>query len=355
MIGRTLPGIAAAIALFTACQQPAPPPASNDAAPPTEAERARVRPPTPWKAAAIAHGGVGSPPAWADGCRAAVDAALKVLESGGDPVDAAVAGVVVMEDDPRFNAGTGSAIRLDGKSIQMDASVMRSDGRFGAVAGIERVKNPVRVARAVMDTPHLLLQGDGATRFARTLGMPDYDPTTPDRVERLHKEQLALLGGEVPPEWRSFDWRAHWNSPEPMPALLRADAGAHDTVGVAVRASDGRFGVALSTGGLSLALRGRVGDVPILGAGLYAGPAGAAAATGIGERIVEAGLAREVQGWLAAGTSAKAAAQRAVDEIKAKGDIGIIVATPRELAAAADRPMAWAARESGSTAWQGPQ
>jgi isoaspartyl peptidase/L-asparaginase-like protein (Ntn-hydrolase superfamily) len=126
-------------------------------------------------------------------------------------------------------------------------------------------------------------------------------------------------------------------------------------VGVAVRASDGRFGVALSTGGLSLALRGRVGDVPILGAGLYAGPAGAAAATGIGERIVEAGLAREVQGWLAAGTKAQDAAQRAVDEIKAKGDIGIIVATPRELAAAADRPMAWAARESGSTAWQGPQ
>jgi beta-aspartyl-peptidase (threonine type) len=354
MIGRTLPGIAAAIALSTACQQPSPPAPSEAAAPPAAMERVAARPPTPWKAGAIAHGGVGSPPAWADGCRAAVDAALEVLESGGDPVDAAVAGVVVMENDPRFNAGTGSAIRLDGKSIQMDASVMRSDGRFGAVAGIERVKNPVKVARAVMDTPHLLLQGDGATRFARTLGMPDFDPTTPDRVERLHKEQLALLGGDVPPEWRSFDWRAHWNSPEPMPAVLRADAGAHDTVGVAVRASDGRFGVALSTGGLSLALRGRVGDVPILGAGLYAGPAGAAAATGIGERIVEAGLAREVQGWLSSGTRAKDAAQRAVDEIKAKGDIGIIVATPRELAAAADRPMAWAARDSGSTAWQGP-
>ena len=345
--------LVALVVLGAACDRP-----SSGAAPEPAASgesRQAARPPTPWKGGAIAHGGVGSPPANADGCRAAVDAALNVLEGGGDPVDAAVAGVVVMEDDPRFNAGTGSAVRLDGKSVQMDASVMRSDGRFGAVAGIERVKNPVKVARAVMDTPHLFLQGDGATRFARTLGMPDYDPTTSDRVDRLHKQQVALLDGDVPPEWRSFDWRARWNSPEPMPAALRADAGAHDTVGVAVRAPDGRFGVALSTGGLSLALRGRVGDVPILGAGLYAGPAGAAAATGIGERIVEAGLAREVQGWLAAGTKAQDAAQRAVDEIKPKGDIGIIVATPTELAAAADRPMAWAARESGSTAWQGPR
>src|SRR5580704_15548626 len=120
---------------------------------------ASARPlPAATSGAAIAHGGVGSPPEWADGCRAAVDAALKVLEAGGDPVDAAVAGVVVMEDDPRFNAGTGAAVRLDGRSVQMDASVMRSDGRFGAVAGIERTKNPVLVARAVMATPHLLLQ-----------------------------------------------------------------------------------------------------------------------------------------------------------------------------------------------------
>jgi isoaspartyl peptidase/L-asparaginase-like protein (Ntn-hydrolase superfamily) len=330
-------------------------PGAIEAAPSSTPAAVSPRPPTPWKPAAIAHGGVGSAPAWADGCRAAVDAALKVLEAGGDPVDAAVAGVVVLEDDPRFNAGTGSAVRLDGKSVQMDASVMRSDGRFGAVAGVERVKNPVKVARAVMDTPHLLLQGDGATRFARTLGMPDFDPTTPDRLARLHEQQRALLGGDVPPEWRGFDWRAHWNSAEPVPAELRVDAGAHDTVGVAVRASDGRFGVALSTGGLSLALRGRVGDVPILGAGLYAGPSGAAAATGIGERIVEEGLAREVQSWLAGGATAKDAAQRAVDAIRARGDIGIIVASPVELAGAASRPMAWAARESGSTAWRGPE
>jgi beta-aspartyl-peptidase (threonine type) len=334
-------------------------------------------PPTPWKAAAIAHGGAGGVEAWSDGCRAAVDAALMVVEAGGDPVDAAVAGVAVMEDDPRFNAGTGARVRLDGKSIQMDASVMRSDGRFGAVAGIERTKNPVKVARAVMDTPHLLLQGDGATRFARTLGMAEYDPTTPESLAKSRSQQAsALLGADAAPEWKDFDWRAHWNFEGPIPEQLRApgrDAGprggaaatspvqasahdaAHDTVGVAVRAADGRFGVALSTGGLSVAMRGRVGDVPILGAGLYAGPRGAAAATGAGERIVGEGLSREVYGWLEAGVGAQDAAQRAVQAIRARGgDIGIIVITPEELAAASDAHMPWAARESGSGSWRGP-
>jgi isoaspartyl peptidase/L-asparaginase-like protein (Ntn-hydrolase superfamily) len=283
-----------------------------------------------------------------------VDAALRAIESGSDPVDAAVAGVVVLEDDPRFNAGTGSRVRLDGKSIQMDASVMRSDGRFGAVAGVERVRNPVKVARAVMDSPHLLLQGDGATRFARTLGLPDYDPTTPESLAKSRSQQRVLLGAQVPPEWRAFDWRAHWNFEGPIPAELSADAGAHDTVGVAVRGRDGRFGVALSTGGMALALRGRVGDVPVLGAGLYAGAHGAAAATGTGERIVEAGLARQVHGWLEQAATAQEAADRAVAALRGRGDIGIIVVAPRDLAAAADRPMAWAARESGSGDWRGP-
>jgi isoaspartyl peptidase/L-asparaginase-like protein (Ntn-hydrolase superfamily) len=283
-----------------------------------------------------------------------VDAALRVLETGGDPVDAATAGVVVLEDDPRFNAGTGSSVRLDGQSIQMDASAMRSDGSFGAVAGLERVRNPVMVARAVLDSPHLLLQGDGAIRFARTLGMPDYDPTAPESLRRSLKQHAVLLGPDVPPRWRSFDWRARWNFDSPSPDALRADANTHDTVGVAVRSVDGRFGVALSTGGPALAMRGRVGDVPILGAGLYAGPNGASAATGSGERVVEAALARKIHDLLASGSSAREAADRAVALIRSLGDIGVIVVSAGAFAAVADRPMAWAGRESGSSAWQGP-
>jgi beta-aspartyl-peptidase (threonine type) len=323
-------------------------------------------PATPWKAAAIAHGGVGSPPDRADGCRRAVDAALAVLEAGGEPVDAAAAGVVVLEDDPRFNAGTGSRVRIDGKTVQMDASIMDSSGRFAAVAAIELVKNPVKVARALLDTPHLLLAGDGATRFARTLGMPPYDPATDEMraKARALQEQLRRNDPALPERWRKFDWRKHYNFETPISATgLESPSPAHsttpgrstDTVGVAVRAADGRFVVALSTGGTSITLRGRVGDVPIYGAGLFAGPRGASAATGEGERIIEAALARQVDAWLEQGTTPEEAARRAVDTVvRKKGDIGIIVMGPTTMAAAASLPMAWAGRESGSSVWLGP-
>jgi isoaspartyl peptidase/L-asparaginase-like protein (Ntn-hydrolase superfamily) len=212
-----------------------------------------------------------------------------------------------------------------------------------------------------MDTPNLVLQGDGATRFARALGFPPGNPATPARIEQAHaiQHQLAVHDPALSPEWQKFDLRAHWNYATPYDVAIRpgepGDGGdAHDTVGVAVRAADGRFGVALSTGGYSLVLRGRVGDVPILGAGLYAGPAGASAATGTGERVIEEGLAREVHGWLADGVSPKEAAERAVAKLKGKGDIGIIVIGPTDLAAAADRQMAWAGREQGSSTWSGP-
>lgn len=321
----------------------------------------------PITAAAIAHGGVGGDERTSDGCRKAVDAALAALEKGADPIDAAVEGVVIMEDDPRFNAGTGSRVRIDGETVQMDASVMRSDGTFGAVAGIERVKNPVRVARAVIDTPHILLAGDGATRFARTLGMPDYDTATESMKLQAELLQVKLMTNDptLPAAWKTFDWRKHWNfqrsleeagmvSPPDAPSGATSDAG-HDTVGVAVRASDGRFGVALSTGGTSITLRGRVGDVPILGAGLFAGPFGASAATGVGERIVAVGLSRAVHDWLASGVSASDAAKRGVELVRAKGgDVGLIVITRDAMAAAADQEMPWAARTSGSETWSGP-
>jgi isoaspartyl peptidase/L-asparaginase-like protein (Ntn-hydrolase superfamily) len=299
-------------------------------------------------AAAIAHGGVGTDPIHADGCRAAVDAALACLSATQDPLEAAVAGVVVLEDDPRFNAGTGSIVRLDG-SVQMDASVMDSAGRFGAVAAVERVQNAVKVARAVLETPHLFLAGDGATQFARSLGLPDYDPATLARRAETEALKARLRAGapDLPAFWRTGAWRARWNYDAPL------DGESSDTVGCAVRGADGRFGVALSTGGTAIMLRGRVGDVPIYGAGLYAGAHGAAAATGTGERIVEKLLAYTVHGWLAAGMPAQEAATRAISLFAAPAAVGIIVVTPTELAAAADRPMAWAGRAAGG-AWAGP-
>jgi isoaspartyl peptidase/L-asparaginase-like protein (Ntn-hydrolase superfamily) len=326
-----------------------------DAAPPP--------PPPPGPAAAVAHGGVGAD-GDLDGVRRAVDEALRVLDAGGDPLDAAVAGVAVMEDDPRYNAGTGSVVRIDGATVQMDASVMRSDGRFAAVAAIEHVKNPVRVARAVLDTPHVLLVGDGATRFARTLGMPSYDPATPEMKAYARSNQQALLANSpgLPAAWQTFDWRKHWNFERSIAKSglgggsspkRRVTPGA-DTVGVVARSADGRFAAALSTGGTSITLRGRVGDVPIFGAGLFASPAGGSAATGTGERIIEAALARQIDEWLRAGATADEAARRAVELVNARGgDVGVIVMTPNAIAGAADAPMDWAGRESGSTRWYG--
>jgi L-asparaginase / beta-aspartyl-peptidase len=319
------------------------------------------RAPTPWKAAAVAHGGVGSPPENSDGCRLAVDAALAALERGAEPVDAAVAGVMVMEDDPRFNAGTGSRVRIDGATVQMDASVMTSEGRFAAVAAIEAVKNPVAVARAVLDTPHLLLAGEGATAFARTLGMPPYDPATEEMRQSTRDVQKLLLSNDprLPADWRTFDWRARWNFVRTIDEAglggpAERPAGGADTVGVAVRSSDGRFAAALSTGGTAITLRGRVGDVPVYGAGLFAGPDGAVAATGVGERIIEHSLARTTVGWLGEGAGAGEAARRAVELVGDRGGIGMIAVGATDLGAAADHEMAWAGREAGSSEWAGP-
>jgi len=311
----------------------------------------------PIKAAAIAHGGVGSPPSRSDGCRKAVDAALAALEAGADPVDAAVAGVVVMEDDPRFNAGTGSYVRLDGESVQMDASVMDSAGNFGAVAVIEHVQNPVTVARMVVDTPHLVLAADGATRFARAMGIAEYDPKTPEREARSAKLRKALAAKDdsLPDAWKTFDWQKAWNFEKALEKSgLSADDLGGDTVGVAVRGTDGTFGVALSTGGWTLTLRGRVGDVPVIGAGLFANEHGAVATTGSGERIIEDASARMTLADMAAGISPDDAAQKTVSRVKERGSIGVIAIGRSTMSAAASKDMAWAGRELGSDTWLGP-
>ena len=267
-----------------------------------------------------------------------------------------MAGAVVLEDDPRFNAGTGSIVRLDG-SIQMDASVMESGGRFGAVAGLERVKNPVLVARAVLDTPHLVLMGDGATRFARALGHARLRSRHP-RAARLHRE-----GEGAPARQGARPARVLAHQRMAQALELRADArrswawirrrrAATPSAWPCARPTAASGWRCPPAAPPSCCAAGS-GDVPIYGAGLYAGAHGAAAATGTGERIIEVLLAHTVHGWLAAGMPAPEAAQRGVDLIKAKAPTGLIVIGPTSLGAAASRPMAWAGREDGG-AWTGP-
>ena len=289
----------------------------------------------------VAHGGTGSPAEWSDGPERAAAAGLEELTRGGSALDAARVATRWLEDDPRFNAGTGSNIRLDGRTIQMDASLMTDSGAFAGVAAIERIRNPVEAAARVLRSPHVLLAGEGATRFAHRAGLADEVPESPGARERFEQRlaRLAEILGRDPEE---LDWRDYWNYPGEMPAALRAWREGGDTVGSVARDARGRFAAALSTGGTSVTLYGRVGDVPVPGAGLQAGPAGAVACTGDGEEIIRRGVARSVYEALRAGEPAAQAARRAVEGFPADRSLGVIALDTGGWGAAANRVMAFA-------------
>ncbi|MCA3028355.1 MAG: isoaspartyl peptidase/L-asparaginase [Rhodocyclaceae bacterium] len=128
-----------------------------------------------------------------EGTTLAVEAGRKILEAGGSALDAACAAAVVLEDNPIFNAGTGAVLNYDGY-VEFDACVMVSDGaQIGSVSGLQRVKNPILVARQVMEeTDHVMLTGDGALRFARVMGHGDHDPITPSRFEDWKSKKATL-------------------------------------------------------------------------------------------------------------------------------------------------------------------
>lgn len=199
-------------------------------------------------------------------------------------LESVVEAVRLMEDDPSFNAGTGSVKRIDG-SIQMDAAVM-IPGSIGSVVNIERVKNPILVAKLVMEkTPHVMLSGDGAVKFARMMGFPDYDPSTP-KTDRIYEKMISFFSGsdqDVPEKYSNY---MKYSDIFDIPRNK-------DTVGAVARI-DGKFSAAVSTGGSSPMMRGRVGDSPIPGVGLYAGENGAVVATGIGEEIIKRTLCYRV-------------------------------------------------------------
>ncbi|XXT24447.1 isoaspartyl peptidase/L-asparaginase [Sorangium sp. So ce429] len=286
----------------------------------------------------LTHGGVTAPQSGAESCARAADDALGALDAGGEALAAAIAATARLEDDPRLNGGTGSNLRLDGRTIEMDAAVMASDGRFGAVACIERVKNPVLVAAKVLETPHLLLAGAGATAFARRLGFADHDPATDEARERHARAVAALRDGggdgdqtDDAARFNALTAKRFWNfDAEPIEC---------DTVGAVVRDAHGRFAAAASTGGSSYSLRGRVGDVPLMGAGIYAGPHGAVAATGVGEEIARRLLARAIYDWLADGVAPARAAQRGVAMFPEVLAIGVLVVGRSGQAIASNRNM----------------
>jgi L-asparaginase / beta-aspartyl-peptidase len=212
--------------------------------------------------------------AYTEGLSEALDTGYAVLERGGASLDAAIAAVCVLEDNPLFNAGRGAVLTRDG-AAELDASVM--DGRnlkAGAVTGLKHVKNPIALARLVMDrSPHVMLVGAGAEEFARLQGMDlvsnEYFRTAV-RQQQLHR----LLGG----------------SPDKENDLV-----AFGTVGAVAVDGQGNVAAATSTGGMTGKRWGRVGDSPIIGAGTYASNASCAvSATGHGEYFIRSVVAHDI-------------------------------------------------------------
>ncbi|HEY4741703.1 MAG TPA: isoaspartyl peptidase/L-asparaginase [Candidatus Acidoferrales bacterium] len=247
------------------------------------------------KPSLIVHGGAWNIPDFAiedcrNGCQRALEAGWAILSKGGEALDAVEAAIVVLEDDPTFDAGIGSHLNLEG-TIELDAIVM--DGatlKAGAVAAVERIRNPIRLARSVLESSeHMMLVGSGAEQFAREQGLPLCDPE--ELV--LERERMA---------WRRCREDRH-------AAEFHVDH-AMGTVGAVAMDSRGNLFAGTSTGGTCCKHAGRVGDSPLIGCGCYAdAQAGGVSCTGLGEAIMRIVMAKSAVEFLRAGKSPKAAAE----------------------------------------------
>lgn len=239
--------------------------------------------------ALIVHGGAGKyreekREAVRQGLLQTINEGYKILFDGGDALSTCEAAIVSMEDNPTFNAGTGSILTMDGH-CQMDAAIMKgSTLEMGAVAAISSVRNPIQLARRVMEeTDHILLMGEGAERFARLMGFEAHDPITEARKQEWQALREKYLKGE-----EKWYWKKLKRLVEQHPELIL------ETVGAIALDDRGEIVVGSSTGGTFLKLFGRVGDTPLPGAGLYATSKGGASATGLGEGIARVLLSKLV-------------------------------------------------------------
>jgi len=227
----------------------------------------------------VIHGGAGVikrdlTPAKEKAIRAAMTKALESgyaqLKAGKSAVDAVSAAIVVLEDDPNFNAGKGAVFTHDGRN-ELDAAIMDGDtSRAGAVAGVQRIKNPILLARAVMEkTPYVMLSGQGAETFAQSIGMPLVDPSYFRTEERWQQLQKALKEDDARKTHADEETARHFG-----------------TVGAVALDAQGHLAAGTSTGGMTDKRWGRIGDSPIIGAGTYANSDCAVSGTGWGEYYI---------------------------------------------------------------------
>ena len=265
----------------------------------------------------IVHGGAWDIPqdlheAHRQGTQLATQVGWEVLVRGGSALDAVEAAIMIMEDDETFDAGRGSFLNADGQ-VELDAGFM--DGaelEVGAVAGVQFIKNPIRLARTVMEkSEHVLLIGQGAQRFAHRMGFPTCD-LTDLAVPREFERWQRLLYDEA------YSTRQAFTHPA-------------DTVGCVALDMEGHIAAGTSTGGTPNKMPGRVGDVPMVGCGFYADDElGGASSTGWGEAIAKVLLARLALHHLQEQSDAHAAARAAIFRLadRVNGVGGIVLLTP---------------------------
>jgi L-asparaginase / beta-aspartyl-peptidase len=257
------------------------------------------------KPSLIVHGGAWNIPDSAvedcrEGCRNGLEAGWSVLARGGSALDAVEAAIIVLEDDPTFDAGFGSHLNLDGR-VELDAIVM--DGatlKAGAVAAVQRIRNPIRLARRVMESSeHMMMVAAGAEQFAEEQGLPLCDPE--ELV--LDRERMA---------WRRCREDRH-------AAEFHVDH-AMGTVGAVAMDSQGGLVAGTSTGGTCCKHAGRVGDSPLIGCGCYAdAEAGGVSCTGLGEAIMRIVMAKTTVEFLRAGQTPDSAAKAAASILHKSG------------------------------------
>ncbi|MEZ4232251.1 MAG: isoaspartyl peptidase/L-asparaginase [Polyangiaceae bacterium] len=399
--------------------------------------------PPPEGSEALAFAGLGTDAAAETTLHDAIRAALASLSTEENAGSAAVAGVVVLEDDPRLNAGTGVNLRIDGRTAEGDAAVMVLDedgvAHFAAVAAVEGVKNPVLVAEKLLGAPTPVLSGFWARDFAARVGIMT-EPAPQDLQQELYRTAIKAALADAGAPWQRLPWvtyvdpelrdgglvlvdaasdaqlgeaGAATDAGDAQADALVGDAGADgsapvapsasaapssgtapqsppalppkppnpkppnpkpsspnppssapkppssaapapsDTVAVLIRDANDRFAVAASSGGPPLALPGRIGDVPIYGAGIFVGPHGAVAVTGRGELIVELGLARRVYDRLALTRSARIAATWGAKQVPKDEQIGVAVLGKRDGYVARSAALAWLGWRDGK--WKAPE
>jgi beta-aspartyl-peptidase (threonine type) len=236
------------------------------------------------KPALIVHGGAWDIPddaidACKSGCHSALAAGWSILSRGGSALDAIEAAIMVLEDDPVFDAGYGSHLNFDGR-VECDAIVMNGGTlRAGAAATLQRIKNPIQVARKILENcPHMMLVAEGAERFAKEQG-----------IKLCKPEELVS----------EAEWIAWQKCKEDTHAAEHHRGHEQGTVGAVAIDSNGNLFAATSTGGTCCKLPGRVGDSPLIGCGCYAdSEAGGVSCTGYGEAIMKVVLAKSAVDFL---------------------------------------------------------